>query len=421
MTMAAFSLCSLLCLAGAALAQPVDKKLPSGVAAQPLQPGSPRSTFVAGVVRSEGETLAELLPLLNATEFQAREAATLKLIDNRQITLAMLEDALLDSSLTLEQRQRVGRAAKDRFDRSPRAAMGVEFGSNLVQRIGIQRAIENFASARLLEEGDLIVEAGGVELKGPGVRGQIRAQILSRNPGDTLKIVVRRGDETLNIDMPLGSFNDLRSSAYSPSDLSRAWTARQSARASQRGVSPQAPIETGHSVQEIDMAAERTRIDREMQRLKSGGTPLATVRGGGQPTTTAVALTTDWQNAGALWPVQNRRLLERQAMINAGMWNQWDWELESVDATKTLDDERRDLDDAFAKLWAEHQQLSSRTIEQDLADTAKRRKREITWQIRMIAKQMAALKAEETEQKQRAQLRAADGTAAADEPVSEPN
>ena len=52
-----------------------------------------------------------------------------------------------------------------------------------------------------LLNGDIIVEMGGVKIEN---FNDLRGEILKRKIGETVKIKVRRGEETLDFELPLG-------------------------------------------------------------------------------------------------------------------------------------------------------------------------------------------------------------------------
>lgn len=198
--------------------------------AQPQLPGMllERVSQVAPTVdpAKGAATLARLLPDLNSPSARTRDEATAALGDDENVTLKQLEQAAATPALTLEQRARLLGVAKTRFFKGPRAAMGVGFGGNLRDRIVVGQTYPPFASARLLEDGDMIIEAGGFKLEGPSARTHLQAIIISHDPGEVLPLVIRRGAERLALDIPLGNFSDLPNTAPTDSRLERAWRIR---------------------------------------------------------------------------------------------------------------------------------------------------------------------------------------------------
>lgn len=168
----------------------------------------------------------ELIGQLSSSDFRVRQKATEQLLADERLELPMIERALSRGDLNAEARPRLLQVGRQLFMKTPRGAMGVQFGGNLRDRVIVGRTFEKFESSRLLEEGDMIVEAGGYKLDGPGGRFALQAMIVSRDPGDKLPVVVRRGPQRVAIDIPLGKFADLENT-YIPEDrMQRAWRLR---------------------------------------------------------------------------------------------------------------------------------------------------------------------------------------------------
>jgi hypothetical protein len=173
-----------------------------------------------------------LLAALDSADLRLRDQASQHLATHDSISLEQIESALCGpraERLSPEQRQRLFEAGRARFSRAPRAAMGVQFDQTgpLRDRIIVERTYDKFPSSRLLEEGDIIDSADGVRLLGPGSRTILRSMIFSREPGESIGVVVRRGAQRLDLAIPLGRYQDLDSSVpLDPDSLMRAWRER---------------------------------------------------------------------------------------------------------------------------------------------------------------------------------------------------
>ncbi len=197
----------------------------SGVAAGAAdRPASAPPTSVAGDQAADIDVLVEGL---SSDDFRTRDEATVRLSKEPSIRLQDIEQILKTRELPLEARARLMSVARERFALSPRAAMGVQFDlTTLRDRIVIERTFPNFHCDEVLEPGDIIVEAGGVPLDGRTGRPTIQGMIISREPGETLDVVVRRGKEKLRFDVRLGHFRDLDNPTLDTARLNRAWKAR---------------------------------------------------------------------------------------------------------------------------------------------------------------------------------------------------
>lgn len=190
------------------------------IAAAAAQPGQTGAT---------DEDLARLVALLDSPQHAARAEATLALKIDERFTLARLEAALRNPDLTPEQRERLLDVHKARFERTPRAAMGVQFDYTLPQRVVIGLTHEPFHVSKVLRPGDMITAADGVRLHGPDASGVMRALILSHDPGDEVPVEVRRGAERLNVTIRLGRWADFGGNARGApveSDIRVSWNAR---------------------------------------------------------------------------------------------------------------------------------------------------------------------------------------------------
>lgn len=191
------------------------------------------------------ELIESLVAGLDDESYTQRERSFVALAELRSLNLKSIEAILDRRDLTSEQRARLVVLARERFVTSPRAAMGVQFYTNVSGGAGVEAAssyvaIENlvpgFRSAEVLRPGDVILEVAGFRISGPLSRDMVRAHIISRDPGDTLPMVIRRGAERMEVSVTLGSYLDLaQGSPIYPHDMARSWWARMGRRAGEHG------------------------------------------------------------------------------------------------------------------------------------------------------------------------------------------
>lgn len=168
-----------------------------------------------------------LIEELASPDFLTRERATVRIRDDRSIRLGDIEALLTSRQLPLEAHSRLVTIARERFATSPRAAMGVQFDlTTLRDRIVIEQTFAPFPCHTILEPGDIVIEADGIPLTSGTARPLIQGLIISRDPGDTMKLVVRRGKEKLSLDVKLGDFRELRNNSLDEVRLYRAWKTR---------------------------------------------------------------------------------------------------------------------------------------------------------------------------------------------------
>lgn len=174
----------------------------------------------------EGQLIESRVAQLDHGDWIERARATEELRASDRVTLVTLEQMLAERRLSPEQRERLMDVARSKFMSSPRAAMGIRFFMAITSRVVIERTYPGFSAYDLLEPGDIIVSVDGVKLEGPASRPTMQSQIISRDPGEVLNLVVRRGKQTLNVQVGLGSFADLDQPNMSLTMLLRAWDAR---------------------------------------------------------------------------------------------------------------------------------------------------------------------------------------------------
>jgi len=150
-----------------------------------------------------------LVDRLGADTWIERDLATLDLADlSNEISLADLEVFFSDPTLTPEQRARLKLICVDRFVDFPKGGLGVSFLNVEPGSIEVKPIPDNpnFPASMMLQPGDAIARVGGVMMTSTL---DLRVQILSREPGETLPVTVIRNNELIEMELPLGSFSDL--------------------------------------------------------------------------------------------------------------------------------------------------------------------------------------------------------------------
>lgn len=171
---------------------------------------------------------------LASDDFARREAACVALTDESLCTEAQLIDALKNRAMLAEQRARVLTTLRDRFLRSERAAVGISM-ETVEEGVRISQLHEPFPARAILQPNDVILEISGRRLAldprdplTPTARLQI--EILAHSPGERARMRIQRADETLELDVPLGSRADLPAPpapTFGVSDaMDAAWRAR---------------------------------------------------------------------------------------------------------------------------------------------------------------------------------------------------
>lgn len=238
--------------------------------------------LVAWSIPARADTLADLLHNLDSEDFSAREHATDSLRrqlfsdstdTDRKRALALeaeMIEVLRTGNLSLEQRIRLLDSLRARFIRSPRAAIGIRFANaSTPEGVELQQVLEGFPAKDLglLKAGDVITTVAGVALADRAVRfnqagplgevqSRLRQVIFSYDPGDVVEMTLirrlspanvndpnrpnppppagnklvtegpDRNAEVLTVQVPLGSFQDLRDAVVDPATLESAWLFR---------------------------------------------------------------------------------------------------------------------------------------------------------------------------------------------------
>lgn len=142
---------------------------------------------------------ARLVRALGDANPRTRNSATTLLSHANPITTSDLID-LIEAESRLEVRWRLLEAARMRFERSERAALGVRFG-RLNELTVIQETIAGFAcnDQGLLQPGDVLLSIGGVNVRtdtegsqSTTMLSRIQPAIICHDPGDVVEFVVSR-------------------------------------------------------------------------------------------------------------------------------------------------------------------------------------------------------------------------------------
>jgi hypothetical protein len=230
-------------------------------------------------------TFDSLVTALASPDFAVRQRATEQLAANDQFTLEMMESTLARKDLTLECRYRLSSIARQRFFRTPRAALGFRFGEQLRDPAVVGETFQPFPAAKILEPGDMIIRADGVKLDGPAARPLLQSIIISHDPGEILHVVIRRGARKMELEIPLGKFADLGNGGgpLVEERLARAWRFRVQSRMG--GVAEPIRIDTGgapwvaagdDAQRKMDMAMRREANEQPI-RFAGGGMPRTAV------------------------------------------------------------------------------------------------------------------------------------------------
>jgi PDZ domain-containing protein len=152
------------------------------------------------------ETLDALLEAMNSERLAERESAEREIAALPGITLGQVERLARSDGLTPEQVYRLRQVGRRLFDMRPLAGMGVQFQGFSDDGVVIANTIEGFPARDVLEPLDSIQVLNGRRMR---TQDDLRWAILSRDPGDLLALVVKRGDKTLEVEVRLGRFDDL--------------------------------------------------------------------------------------------------------------------------------------------------------------------------------------------------------------------
>lgn len=232
------------------------------------------------------DDLDRLIARLDSSNLHDREEARLDLVHSEKVTLKQIEHKLLNGEFSLEQKQRLVNAARDRFLREPRAAMGI---SMRVDRTGVEisKTTTGFEAANVIKQGDLLISIDGSPLLN---RDHLRTLIIAHDPGDVVSVDIRRKDAPATVRIKLGRWQDLSAeTSVDPQTLAKAWSTRSSAYA-QRPIDDFGVVDGGLSRKgwyDAAITAEAARTgQRANSRNRGAGTRRRTVPNlnmGGEP------------------------------------------------------------------------------------------------------------------------------------------
>lgn len=250
-----------------------------------------------GLAEHAATPIKALVPDLDAADYAVREAAREQAAVSPEISLRDIEAVLTGEALSAEQRARLLVAAHERFVRGPRAALGVQMGGGAMPGgirdpapdpgVRLSTVFPNFPAAGVLMPGDRLLEVDGhdVQLMTDGT-ASFRPLVISRDPGDVVRVRLSRGGEERTVEVALGRYADLPAvragavTGLSEAELTTAWLVRSAGYVTKWEDS--APIEAPLTAEQWGAAgAEPIRRDGRAPSLAlvPGGRPRGTLDG----------------------------------------------------------------------------------------------------------------------------------------------
>lgn len=175
------------------------------------------SPLILGLIVFAGqpaEETAAWIERLGDESWSVREAATeaLGVVTRADESArdASIKEALGRADLSEEMRLRLVRVAAWRFRSAELGGLGVQFGRSGEGAVEIGLVVPGFPASGLLRPGDVVLAVDGEIVGG---MEHLRAEILSRRPGETLPVWVRRDRTVQEIVLPLGSYASLQGGA----------------------------------------------------------------------------------------------------------------------------------------------------------------------------------------------------------------
>ncbi len=171
--------------------------------------------------------LDTLVALLDSPDLASREAALQRLRLRSDVSVSTIEAMLRERrDLSAEQRARLYALARAMFDDGPRAGMGIQFGSLMPDGVQVAATVAGFDAARVLRPQDILHRVEGRRIASTE---QMRHEILSREPGETMALTIIRDGRQREVSLVMGSYADLnrgRSIPIEPGALDQAWRTR---------------------------------------------------------------------------------------------------------------------------------------------------------------------------------------------------
>ncbi len=235
--------------------------------------------------------LAGLVELLDSPDLATRENAATRLSRRGDFGIQSIERLMRDDrTLSAEQRMRLFSAGRDMYFRGPHAGMGISFGRGGQSGVQINSTVAGFDASRILRPNDVITSIGGQPIS---TRDQVSLEIISRGPGETMDLVIRRGDRDLDVSVVMGLYADLGNPPISPDRLEQAWHVRlarnglEDLLGIEPALAPGADSLAGSFTMIVNQRSARARIRKDAKTIESwlvnatrGLTGGGTARGG---------------------------------------------------------------------------------------------------------------------------------------------
>lgn len=156
--------------------------------------------------------VAGLIERLGDEDWGVRRQATDALMGMAGAPAGAIEAALEREDLGEEQRIRLMRVAAAWFRQEALGGLGVSFAPAAGGGVQINTVVDNgmFPASQVLRVGDVILMVDDRTL---GSQDELRAEILSREPGSVMPAVIRRDRTVLDVGLPLGAYTDLQGAA----------------------------------------------------------------------------------------------------------------------------------------------------------------------------------------------------------------
>lgn len=166
--------------------------------------------------------VAELLATLDSESFADRENATLELLALDGLTHLDVEPLLASPGISAEQRARLERVAFELFTTADRPGLGVGFAA--AEPVELGQIVEGFDAFGKLRPGDLVLAVDG---RPTPTTTWFRAEILSRLPGEAMRLLISRDGEVVEAEVRLGRYSALANpQTLTPETLAWAWAWR---------------------------------------------------------------------------------------------------------------------------------------------------------------------------------------------------